>query len=123
MAPPPKQQGPPSMMEGLQGILGDLGAMMAAPDADINFLTQLQHAIVMQIKKGTQQAMQQHQQGMQQAMGGGGQPQRIQPGGGAGMSGFNAAGQMQQAGPGMNGPGGMPNPDEARRILGGGQAA
>lgn len=122
------------MLQGLQGILAALGGMMAAPDADVQFLTTLQHAIVAKIKQGTQAA--------NQPPGGapGGQPSQVAPGGGAGMSGFGAGagapggpmqppggmGQSPQPGMGAPGPGGMgaPNPDELRRTLGAtGQAA
>src|SRR5579863_5189056 len=119
--PSPKSGGEPtSMLQGLQAILGALGGMMAAPDADIQFLTGLQHVIVDKIKQGTQQAVGGAQPG---------QPSQIAPGGGGGMSGFGAGagapgGPMTPPGapppgmgaPGMNG-GGAPNPDELRRVL------
>jgi len=118
---------PTSMLQGLQSILGALGGMMAAPDADVPFLTGLQHVIVDQIKKKTTQAV----AGQQQA-------NQVAPGGGAGMSGFGAGagapgGPMTPPGsqpppPGMGAPGpggiGAPNPNELGRVLGGvGQAS
>ena len=122
------------MLQGLQSVLGALGGMMAAPDADVQFLTTLQHAIVAKIKQGTQQAVS-NQPGQGQPPGAGGPPgapSQIGPGGGAGMSGFGAVvppgGMDQSPQPGMGAPGptgiGAPNPDELRRTLGAtGQAA
>lgn len=113
MAKDPSGGGQPqSMLQGLQAILGQLGALMAAPDGDVQFLTQLQHAIVGKIKQSTQHAV-----------GGGGAPGQgnaIAPGGGAGMAGFGAGG-TQGGPPGGGpapGPGSMPNPDELRRVMG-----
>lgn len=110
------------MLQGLQRVLSDLGAMMAAPDADIDFITTLQHAIAAKISQGTQQAaagQQAAQQAAAQPQGPGGGMQ-IAPGGGAGMSGFGGA--MQQAPPpgqGAPGPGGIGtgNTDEMARVL------
>lgn len=118
------------MLQGLQSVLGELGSLMAAPDADVRFLMSLQMAITQKIKQGTQQAIQGQQQGAQQAIGGGMGPQRIGPGGGAGMSGFGGAAPAMAGGmAGAGGPGGpmgagagapmgMANPDELRRVLG-----
>ena len=119
---------PTSMLQGLQSILSALGGMMAAPDADVPFLQGLQHVIVDQIKKKTQQSV----AGAGQQPGGmPRQPNQIAPGGGGGMSGFGAGagapgGPMAAPGsappPGMGAPGmggaGAPNPDELRRVLG-----
>lgn len=125
----PQQGGaPPSMLQGLQGVLGELGGLMAAPDADPRFLIQLQMVITSKIKQGTQQAIQGQQQQAAGAAGGGGPgmgPQRIGPGGGGGMSGFGGAAPAMMGG-GMGGPPGagagapmgQPNPDELRRVLG-----
>lgn len=126
-----QQAAPSSMLQGLQGVLGELGSLMAAPDADPRFLVQLQMVITGKIRQGTQQAIQGQQQGAQQAMGGGAggpgmPPQQIGPGGGGGMSGFGGAapamaGAMGGGGPmgaGAGQPGGAPNPDELRRVLG-----
>jgi hypothetical protein len=110
---------PNSMLEGLQMILGELGGMMATPDADVQFLTTLQHAIVGKIKQSTQHAI------SQQGPGGMTSPP---PGlGAAGMGGGTNGLVNQQAlqGAGGGGPSapeqgaqGSPNPDEMRRILG-----
>ena len=99
--------------------------MMVAPDADVRFLTMLQQVIVMKVKQSTQQAIQ---------GGGGAQPPGAiggGPGGPPGMAGrpggpMGLAGAAQQGmqaepgGPGTAGPGGMPNPDEFRRMVGAG---
>jgi hypothetical protein len=126
----PQGGGPPSMLQGLQGVLGELGSMMAAPDADPRFLVQLQMVITGKIRQGTQQAI----GGGRPGMGGPGMPpQQIGPGGGGGMSGFGGAapamagaggpggppgGAGQPMGAGAGQPGGAPNPDELRRVLG-----
>lgn len=115
--PKPNSAVPESMHQGLQMILGELGALMAAQDADVNFLTQLQHAIVAKIHQSTQHAI-----GMG-AGGPGGPPgpggNAIAPGGGAGPVGLQGGGRFGMGGPaaGPAGPGGMPNPDELRRVL------
>jgi hypothetical protein len=99
-------------------ILGELGSLMAAQDADVGFLTQIQHAIVGKIKESTQHAI-----------GGGGGPggppggpgggNSIAPGGGGGPVGLQAGGAAGMGGPGgPPGPSGGPNPDELRRVLG-----
>jgi len=125
MAQKPNAAVPSSMLEGLQMILGELGGMMATPDADVNFLTTLQHAIVGKIKQHTQQAIQGQQQQTAQAMGMGGGPGGPGgPGGGGGLGGLVNQSALQQAqgggapgGPG-GAPAGMPNPDELRRMVG-----
>jgi len=105
--------GADSMLQGLQQVLGMLGSLMATADADPQFLTTLMHAIAAKIKQSTQQAI---------------GPNRIGPGGGAGMAGFGGIAQQAAAGggpPGQGAPpggpppgGGMPNPDELRRTVG-----
>jgi hypothetical protein len=102
------------MTQGLQAILGELGSLMIAPDADVQFLQALQQAIVGKVKQATAQAI---------AGGQGGPPGQPNPGGRGGTAmGFGgAAPQMQQdqaGGPGTAGPGGMPNADEFRRMVG-----
>lgn len=121
-----------SMHEGLQGILGMLGPLMAAPDADVQFLSQLQQVIVGRLKASTQHAMQAPGgppgggqpgpgQGNQIAPGGGAGPVGLQSGGVSGMGGPGAGGPPGGPQPGPGGPGGLgaPNPDELRRVLGG----
>lgn len=100
-------------------ILGELGSMMVAPDADVQFLQQLQQVIVSKIKRQTQQAIQ-----------GGGPPGAGGPmPGGRGSTAMGLGGAAQQmagpqgmqagpGGPGTAGPGGMPNADEFRRVVG-----
>lgn len=110
------------MHEGLQGILGQLGGLMATQDADVDFLTQLQHVIVAKINQSTKHAI-------GGPPGGGGPPgappggpgggNAMGPGGGAGPVGLQAGGAAGMGGPGgPSGPGGAPNPDELRRVLG-----
>ena len=98
------------MTQGLQSILGELGSLMIAPDADVQFLQMLQQAIVVKVKQSTQQAIQ------------GGGPGGPMPGGRGGTAmGFGGAAPQMQAeagGPGTAGPGGMPNADEMRRMVG-----
>lgn len=105
------------MAEGLPKLLADVAQMMAAPDADVQFLSGLQGAIVQQIRNAPglqdpqQQAMMQAQA---QGQAGGA------PGGSAGMPGQAGA---QPPGPSAMG-GAMPgltptapNMDEIRRML------
>jgi hypothetical protein len=105
-----------SMSEALQMILQDIGIALGTPDADIQFLTTLQQAVVMQMRQG-------HQQQQRAAMGGVNNPQSS-PG-----MGSPAGGQMPMGGPGgaMQSSGApgvpgvrsmpqMPNPDELRRL-------
>ena len=116
------------MLQGLQGVLGELGSLMAAPDADVRFLSQLQLVITGKIRQGTQQAIQGPRPGGPPGAGGppgigpGMGPQQIGPGGGGGMSGFGgAAPAMMGGGPpgaGAGQPMGQPNPDELRRVMG-----
>lgn len=108
-----------SMLQGLQQILSELGALMAAPDADHQFLATLQKVIVMKIKQGTQQAV------SGGGPGGGGPggppPNQIGPGGGAGMGGLVNQDALQAQGAMGGAPGGAPamtNPDEMRRMVG-----
>lgn len=108
-----------------------LGSLMATPDADPDFLTMLQHAIVARLRQGAADAA---GAGKQMAPGGGagmsgmGGPAGVM-GPGAGGGGMDMSGGMsappgmdmsQQAGPPQAGPPGLPNPDELRRMLGAG---
>lgn len=111
------------MLQGLQRVLSDLGGMMAAPDADVQFITTLQHAIAAKITQNTQQSVAGQQAATQATAGGQPPANAIAPGGGAGMSGFGGlqpqAGQAPAPGMGAPGPGGLGsgNPDEMRRVL------
>lgn len=118
MVAKPNTAVPGSMLEGLQMILGELGGMMATPDADVQFLTTVQHAIVAKIKQSTQHAIQQQGPGGMTGPTGGPPPGTIAPGGGGGLGGLVNQGALQQAAQGPQGPGGMPNPDEFRRMVG-----
>jgi len=107
------------MTQGLQSILGELGSLMIAPDADVQFLQALQQAIVGKVKQATAQAIAGGAPpGGPGGPGGGGPPGR--PGGPMGLAGTAQQGmqQDQMGGPGTVGPGGMPNPDEMRRMAG-----
>lgn len=125
----PNSNVPPSMHEGLKMILGELGGLMAAQDADVQFLTQLQHVIVARIKQSTQQSIHpggQPGQGQPGAASGPGAGNSIAPGGGAGPAGLHSGGAAGMGGPGAGGPPpgpggpqGAPNPDELQRVLGG----
>lgn len=106
-----------TMSEGLPKLLADVAQMMAAPDADVQFLSTLQSAIVQQIRNapGLQDPQQQAMMQAQQQQQGGGPP-----GGAAGMP-SQAGGQP----PGPSAMGGAmpgltptaPNMDEIRRML------
>lgn len=110
MAPPSKAQ--TTMTEGLTTVLSDIAKLQAAPDADLDFLTSLQQAIVGKIRS--------MQPGGQQP----GQPGQPSPGGMGGPAGMVQGGAMQGLSPtgggqlpDMGGAGG-PNMDELRRALG-----
>lgn len=125
--------GADSMQQGLQQILGMIGSLMAAPDADIGFLGQLQLAIAAQIKQGQGQSI----AGGPRQMGPGGQagggmnglapgqplpPGAMGPGGPpqepSGLGGPPGGPEPGNGPPGGMGPGAAPNPDELRRVLG-----
>lgn len=102
-----------TFLDGMGKILGQLGSLMAAPDADVMFVQKLQMVIAARIHQGVQQAMpvQGAPQGGQGSPPGppGGQPG--QPGGQmAGPPGVNGVNQLAQP----------PNPDELRRMIGAG---
>lgn len=117
---PSQSKQPQSMADGLQKLLGDVAQMMAAPDADMQFLSGLQAAIVQQIRNapGLQDPKQQQMMAMQAQMGG--------PGGGPGGPGGLPAGAAAAGPPGPAAMGGgmpgltptAPNMDEIRRMLG-----
>lgn len=114
-----------TFLQGLGKTLGDLGSLMAAPDADMMFLQKLQMVISARIHQGVQQAMPgpQGQSGGQQGppgQGGMGSPPQGPPG--MGPAGGQPGGQL--AGPpgvsGVNNLAQPPNPDELRRMIGAG---
>lgn len=96
----------------LQKILGDLGEAMAAPDADTQFLLQIQQAIVQHIAQKKQQGQQQIQQAA--TMGGGGEGGGANPGMGSPLP-PNVSGLPGRAGP--PGLSTLTDPDELRRML------
>jgi hypothetical protein len=123
---------PQTMMEGLQSLLPDIASIMAAPDADMDFLDKLQKIVLLRIHKPSPQ---------QPGAGGappappagatGGGPEAAPasglPGGGSpgGPPGGGAPNpQMPSMGPpnAPTGPGGVTqpmnnNPDEMRRVI------
>lgn len=122
MATKPNSSVPGSMLEGMQMILGELGGLMATPDADVQFLTTLQHAIVGKIKQSTQHAIgQQGPGGMPHSPGAGGggggtgglvNQQQLQAASQGGMAGVAGPSAQEQ------GPSGMANMNEMGRVLG-----
>jgi hypothetical protein len=110
------QQSSQSMNDGLQKMLGELAQMQALPDADVDFLSQMQQVIVGKIRSmlgppggGTAGAPGGAQPGM-------GQPAQPTP---APMGG-PAMGLSATGGGGMNP---QPNMDELSRVLGGASQA
>lgn len=115
-----------SFLQSLGNLLGDVGALMQFPDADIAWCQKLQLAIATKIREGTGAVKSPGAGAMGSAQGMG------QPSPGAAMGG--PAGQGPQMGqpqmgqpalagpPGVNGVSNLsqaPNPDELRRMLAG----
>jgi hypothetical protein len=101
-----------TMAEGLQKLLSDISAMMAAPDADLDFLGQLQTVVLQKIRAPLDQAAAIQNQVQQQQAGQGGAP---------GPNQQPPPQPQQQFGPAnvpglRNGPP-VPNADELRRVL------
>lgn len=92
------------MAEGLQKLLSDIAAMQAAPDADLDFLGQLQTVILTKIRAPFDQT-QQSQAGI----------------GGAPSPDTQPAPQQASFGPaavpGTRNAGATPNADELRRVI------
>lgn len=110
-----------TMAEGLKKILSATAQLMVLPDADIEFLTQLQLAITTYIRQSSAQAA-----GQMTGTGPASAINDVAPGGpvppmGGGMGpAMGAAGPMGPGGMGGGGMGGLaaaPNPDELRRLL------
>lgn len=101
-----------SMFDSLQRILSDIAQAMTLPDADLDFLTQLQMGVTDYIRQGQAAAAQPSQ------------PQSAVPGGmgnGPGM-GMPPGGGMPGPPPGMMTGGasmgiGQPNMDEMKRLM------
>lgn len=107
-----------TMQEGLNGLLSSISEMKTMPDADLNFLIQLETTILQKIREPYDQMS-----GQMSAPTPGGQPMPPPPGampggmpGGGGPGGF----PMGQGGGarGMRTEPAAPNPDELRRMLG-----
>lgn len=129
---------PGTMLEALNKVISDISQAMVTPDADIQFLTQLQGVIVGRMRQGPGNGGQQpHPQG-QPPMGGQMSPPPGQPPGppqgGGGPAPGGPVGGPGGGGPPPGGPGQMqgppspngvtplaqaPNPDELRRMLAG----
>jgi hypothetical protein len=110
-----------TMDEGLRGFLQQLALLKVAPDADLDFLSQVEMGIIERLKAPQVQAMQQFA-----AAGGVLPPGAMGPqaGGMPGMGGPPPApaGVSPPPGPGVPGlmnPGGPPPVDELRRLLAG----
>ena len=115
-----------TMAEGLHSLLGQIAAMKAAPDADLNMLSQFEAGVLQAIKQPQQQALAQFAQSggalppeiiaQLQGMGGppgmgGGPPQMQSPtGNGQGMRGVPPAAAL-------------PPVDELRRLMSSGTLA
>lgn len=106
-----------TMQEGLNGLLGQISEMKTMPDADLNFLIQLETTILQKIREPYDQMS-----GQMSAPTPGGQPMPPPPGAmPGGMPGGGAGGfPMGQGGGarGMRTEPAAPNPDELRRMLG-----
>ncbi len=117
---PATQSKDQTFLQGIGKILGDLGSLMAAPDADVMFLQKLQMVIAARIHQGVQQAMPTPGQQGPPGQGGVGSPPQGPPG--QGPAGGQPGGQLAGP-PGVNGVNQLaqpPNPDELRRMIGAG---
>ena len=101
-----------TMSEGLTQLLSAIAQLKAAPDADLQYLAQIESTILQKLREPLQQAA----QALAQAGG-------VVPAGMASQMGAAAQGGVGQ-GPGMGQPpqgqspsAGMPNPDELRRLV------
>lgn len=113
-----------TMSEGLMKIAKDITALMALPNADIDFLTNLQTSVLGYVQHANQPNASLPPPGpdnpFPQAPGGGGPP-GMPPdvaalmGGGGAPQGITPAGMPP--GPGPAARPGPPNPDELRRLL------
>jgi len=109
-----------TMFEGLNKVLKEVALLMAMPDADLEFLANLQ-ATLLAYMRGEEEAPPEAgigQPGMDDGMGGmGGMPPEV-----AAMMGDPGMGMAQPIGPAPPpGPGGMPAPpnmDEIARLMG-----
>lgn len=105
-------RGTNTMAEGLQKLLGDLAEMMAAPDADLDFLGQLNTMVLTKIRAPFDQMAQTQQS--QAGMGGAPSPESMP-----------SPEPQQQAAPdfgpaavpGLRNNPPAPNADELRRVL------
>ena len=95
------------MQEGLQQLLSSIAQLKSAPDANLEFLSQIEGAILQKLREPMQQAA----QALAQA--GGVMP----PGMAQQLGAATGAGVGQQAPQGATPSAGMPNPDELRRLV------
>lgn len=94
-----------TMAESLQKMLGDVADMKVLPDADLEFLIQLETVILQKLREPIDSIMGNSAQGNQQMMGGAQQSPVAMPG------------QERVSGMRMEAP--MPNMDEFMRSMGG----
>lgn len=95
-----------TMAESLQKMLGDVADMKVLPDADLEFLIQLETVILQKLRAPIDEIMGQGSQGNQQMLGqpsGSQQPAMTQP----------------ERVPGLRMEPNMPSPDELQRMMGG----
>lgn len=115
------QRGMNTMSEGLSSIASMCAELMQYPDADVQFLADLQATVVAKLRAGNAaipgEADPNQQQPMMAPDGGGGGPQGL-PMGMGGPPGMPPGGGVPMGGPGA---GPMPNPGELQRVLGMGQ--
>lgn len=119
-------RGTNTFVEGLQKLLGDLADLKVAPDADLDFIYQMETTVLQKIRAPQDQlaAVQAQQAGQ------GGMPSAPMPTPGAGldpsMAGAGPPPDMAMMGAGGSGGGApgqrmnpqMPSGDELRRLLG-----
>lgn len=110
------------MMEALSKVVSDISQAMVTPDADIQFLTQLQGVIVGRMRQGMGGGQGQSPGGPPGGMSPpqGPPPQAGPPSPGSPPGGGQPPGAPMQGGPTPNGVQPLaqaPNPDELRRML------
>jgi hypothetical protein len=116
-----------SMAEYLTGVLQDVAYAQTLPDADLEYLTNLQATILAKLREPMEAAMQSAQSSGGAPPLGSATPQGPPPGMGGPLGappmgappGLPAAGGAPELPPGLRNGIAMPNPDELRRLVGG----